>query len=177
MEIWKDIKGYEGWYKVSNLGNVRSLDRAITYSNGRKHFEKGKMLKPTLKSNGYYYVSLSRNCKTPKYDIHKLVAIAFLENPNNYKCVNHIDGNKLNNNINNLEWCSYSYNAIHANKLGLTTVTKGETNGMAKLTETQVKEIKELLNKGHTGRSLANKFNVAEATISQIKNNKLWSHI
>ena len=101
----------------------------------------------------------------------------FLENPNNYKCVNHIDGNKLNNNINNLEWCSYSYNAIHANKLGLTTVTKGETNGMAKLTETQVKEIKELLNKGHTGRSLANKFNVAEATISQIKNNKLWSHI
>lgn len=111
MEIWKDIVGYEGLYQVSNIGRVRSLPRNST---------KGKILKPRLQHD-YYTVHLSKNGKTINKLIHRAVAESFLTNNYNLPEVNHIDGDKLNNRLDNLEWCSTSYNAIHAFKLGLRT--------------------------------------------------------
>lgn len=99
QEIWKDIVGYEGLYQVSNMGRVRSLKRNI-------------ILKPTSDMNGkgYYFVNLKRG--NPK-KIHRLVAKAFIPNPDNKPEVNHIDGNTKNNKIDNLEWCTHQENCVH----------------------------------------------------------------
>ena len=118
-EIWKDITGYEGLYQVSNLGKVKSLNKSIIRNNGRRQTFKEKTLKKGLSSNGYYSVSLTKNGKGKTFNIHKLVATAFIENKNNDKCINHIDGNKRNNNVTNLEWCSYGHNEKEAYKLRL----------------------------------------------------------
>ena len=122
-EIWVDIQGYEGKYQVSNFGNVRSADRLYKQANSKvdeyKHFYKRKILTPFYNKWGYKRVGLSKNGKVKFYTIHKLVAEAFLKNNNNYPCVNHIDGNKENNNVNNLEWCSYSHNNRNTREIGL----------------------------------------------------------
>lgn len=176
QEIWKDINGYEGLYQVSNLGNVRSMDRIVIYSDGRKVKTKGKLLKPTMRKSGYYYVSLSRNSDCPKFDVHRLVAQAFVDNPYNHPVVNHLDGCKTNNAASNLEWTTHTENIRHAFKMGLNKGTKGSINGQAVLTESDVIQIKELLGT-MTGRKIAKQFNVSEATISAIKHNTLWKHI
>lgn len=95
-EIWKNVKGYEGLYQISNLGNVRSLKRNI-------------ILKQSQYSK-YNQVNLYKNGKRECVNVHRIVAIAFLNNPSNYECINHIDENKRNNAVNNLEWCSKKYN-------------------------------------------------------------------
>ena len=100
-EVWKDIKGYEGRYQVSNLGRVRSLK-----FKSHTRFSKSGVLTAMKDSLGYMCVNLSR--KT--FKVHRLVAGAFIENPNNYKCVNHKDEDKTNNKAENLEWCSHKYN-------------------------------------------------------------------
>ena len=127
-EIWKDIKGFEGRYQVSNLGRVRSLDMTYMSSNQYSSTEefnvtkKGRILKPVMNVWGYYRVNLANHGKTKIRPIHRLVAETFLPNPNNYKCVNHKDENKLNNTVffkhdgsidvvrSNLEWCTFKYN-------------------------------------------------------------------
>ena len=118
-EMWRDIKGYEGLYQVSNFGKVKSLNKSIIRNNGRKQTFKEKTLKEGLSGNGYYSVSLTKNGKGKTFNIHKLVAIAFIENKNNDKCVNHIDGNKLNNTVGNLEWVTSQENVKHAYATGL----------------------------------------------------------
>lgn len=107
MEIWKDIKGYEGKYQVSNYGNVKSLNYRRTKTE--------KVLKPWDAGRGYLQVVFTRK----KYAIHRLVAETFISNPNHYSDVNHIDGNKKNNHVDNLEWCTRKHNIQHAWKLGL----------------------------------------------------------
>lgn len=114
-EIWKDIPEYEGLYQVSNLGRIKSLERFIY----KGHHNTEKILKQTKCKNGYYYVSLCKDKKVKIIQVHRLVAITFLNNPDNLQIINHIDGNKENNNINNLEWCSYSHNEKEAYKIGL----------------------------------------------------------
>ena len=100
-EIWKDVVGYEGYYKVSNLGNV--------YSFPRKH-TKGGLLKGKPDKNNYLRVTLTKNSKQKLCGIHRLVAIAFLPNINNLPMINHKDENPKNNNVDNLEWCDAKYN-------------------------------------------------------------------
>ena len=106
MEIWKDIVGYEGFYQVSNLGNVRSLDRIDC----KNHFRSGKVCKKILTEDGCYKVSLNKDSIEKRFFIHRLVAIHFIDNPNNLECVNHKDENKINNSVKNLEWCTRAYN-------------------------------------------------------------------
>lgn len=106
-EIWRDIKGYEGLYQVSNLGRVKSLDR--TDFNG--HHRKERTLKILRNTKGYLQISLFKNRTHKRYLIHRLVADAFIQNKNNLPCVNHKDENPLNNCIDNLEWCTYKYNS------------------------------------------------------------------
>lgn len=111
-EIWKDIKGYEELYQVSNLGNVRSLDRYVKQLNNNTIIEriyKGKILKNNIASNGYSRVVL-QNRKPKTFLVHRLVAEAFIPNPNNYLYINHKDEDKTNNHASNLEWCTQSYN-------------------------------------------------------------------
>lgn len=110
MEIWKDIKGFEGYYQVSNLGRVKSLDRTITYVNGKVVNLKGKIISTFKMLNGYLTVNLRKNNKLYKKYIHRLVASAFIKNEYNYPCINHKDETRDNNVAENLEWCTYKYN-------------------------------------------------------------------
>ena len=103
IEEWKPIVGYEGLYEVSNLGKVKSL-----IDNNRKPRE--KILKQGKNKYGYMQVILCKDGKLKHCIVHRLVAKAFIDNPNNYPCVNHIDENKENNCVDNLEWCTYQYN-------------------------------------------------------------------
>ena len=99
-EIWKDIVGYEGLYQVSNLGNVKRIN----------FFKKERFVIPCSKGSGYLYVSLSKNNKQKNFYIHRLVATAFIENPDNLPVINHKDENRSNNIVDNLEWCTQKYN-------------------------------------------------------------------
>lgn len=112
MEVYKDIEGYEGQYQVSNLGNVRSLDRECK-GNKCVFIKKGKILSPKTHKNGYLIVGLCKDSKMKMYYIHRLVAEAFIPNPNNLPIINHKDEDKTNNNLINLEWCDKSYNALY----------------------------------------------------------------
>ena len=120
-EIWKDIQGYEGLYQVSNLGRVKSLGRFIEsrLKGVDKVWKAERILKTCKRTNGYIGVGLRKNGKGKNFNIHRLVAIAFLDNPENKPQVNHIDGNKKNNNVSNLEWVTNSENQKHAYKHGL----------------------------------------------------------
>lgn len=113
-EIWKDIKGYEGLYQISNLGNVKSMDRLISCKNNTTKLCKGTVLKPH--KNNYLFVRLYNNSIPETKYIHKLIADAFIPNPNNFPEINHKDENKLNNSIDNLEWCTVSYNNSYGNR-------------------------------------------------------------
>ena len=130
-EIWKDIKGYEGLYQISNLGNVKSLDRYIINKNGDKQYFPEKNLIQGF-SNNYLKVTLSKNNKQRTFRVHILVAKAFIPNPENKLEVNHIDGNKQNNKVDNLEWNTRSENELHAYKNGLAKPSDKQKQVVAK---------------------------------------------
>lgn len=125
IEEWRPIKGYEGLYEVSNTGKVRSVDRIIIGKNGVAKKFKGKVLFFTISKTDERMhkprasVQLWKNNEATLKLVHRLVASAFIPNPNNKATINHIDGNPLNNSVDNLEWATYSENQIHAYKTGL----------------------------------------------------------
>jgi hypothetical protein len=113
-EIWKPILGYEGLYEVSNLGRIRSLPRKGT------HIKEIHIISQNTKNKKHYcHCGLTKNGESKTKSVHRLVAEAFIPNPNNLPQVNHIDGNKLNNNIDNLEWCTNQENMDHSYRIGL----------------------------------------------------------
>lgn len=113
---WKPIKDFEGIYEVSNNGEVRSLNHKRKNKNGF-YIQKGKILKCGINTKtGYKMISLSKDGISKTKYIHKLVAETFLDNPNNYECINHKDENKLNNNVDNLEFCTKKYNCRYGNR-------------------------------------------------------------
>lgn len=115
-EIWADVSGYEGIYQVSNLGNVRSLDRFRKNRKGLA-FIKGRMLAQQKQKNGYLSVNFTVDGVVKNVRVHRLVASAFIDNPNGFNEVNHIDENKENNCCDNLEWCTRSYNCSYGKGL------------------------------------------------------------
>lgn len=116
QEIWKEIKDYPN-YQISNLGRVKALK---FYSNLHKqYYDRELILKEKTNRFGYKFVDLSNKFGRKNKMIHRLVAETFIDNKNNYKEVNHIDGNKNNNKVENLEWCNRQYNVLHSYKLGL----------------------------------------------------------
>ena len=115
IEIWKDIKGYEGLYQVSNLGRVKSLPKYHKTKSG--YFSKERIIKTIRNDRGYLMVGLSKDWKKKKVFVHRLVAEAFIPNPNNYTQINHInEQEKDNNNVDNLEWCTCKYNCNYGTR-------------------------------------------------------------
>ena len=123
-EIWKDVFGYEGFYQISNLGNVKSLDRTIKNKASKRRGEyyvsiKSRCPKQNKGIDGYLRVDLCKDRKHKNFLVHRLVALHFIPNPGMLSQVNHIDGDKTNNCVKNLEWCTQAENATHAVKTGL----------------------------------------------------------
>ena len=174
-ETWKDIEGFNGFYQVSNLGRVKSLGG---WCGTAKKKERIRTLSHT--KDGYLKVRLMYKGKDITCRVHRLVAEAFIPNPKNLETVNHIDGNKENNVVNNLEWCDRIYQMEHAYKLKLKTSRLGSDNTNAKLTDEDIKYIKSVYKKysrEFNTVSLAKKFNVTNRVIGLIVNNKTYKNV
>lgn len=115
MEIWKDIKNYEGLYQVSNFGNVK---RISSFRGVNKQYLNDYYLKPLDNGKGYYRIKLTKNNSSKRIMLHRIIAEAFISNELNKPFINHINGNKKDNSIENLEWCTQSENCLHSVKLG-----------------------------------------------------------
>lgn len=181
METWKEIEGYENHYFVSNLGNVKTNNH---YGSGRT-----AILKPAKDFKGYLRVALQKDLKLKTFKVHRLVASAFIKNEFNKPQVNHKDGNKNNNSVENLEWCTNKENAHHAIANGLfyfnthkesinKLIKKGELNGCSILTENQVIEIRNKFKpRIYTRNMLALEYGVKPCTIKDIILKRSWRHI
>lgn len=143
-EYFKELKGFEGLYVISNYGTIASNDKIVKNRSGFRKV-KGKTLKPKIDKYGYFRIGLTKDGNQKYYFVHRLVAETFIPNINNYPIINHKDGNKKNNYINNLEWCTQSENVKHAYntglKIGKGAKHKGASNPNVKLSETDVLKI------------------------------------
>ena len=176
MEVWKDIKGFEGIYQVSNQGEVKSLERK-TFNNGTKkqNIIKEKILKKPLDKDGYIRYCLFKNGKRFSLKAYRLVAIEFIDNPQNKSQVNHIDGNKINNSVLNLEWVTPRENTIHAILNGLSFQVGGEKHHMSKINSKQVSEIFSIYQTEKIPQhKLAEIYGISQSQISRILNKKRW---
>jgi len=173
IEEWIDVLGWEGFYQVSNLARVRSLKRTIANSSGA-YRTYGGAIRKQVNRQGYLSVGMWRDNKLTGVSIHRLVAIAFIPNPDNKPEINHINGIKTDNRPENLEWTTRSENVQHAFDTGLKIGPRGEKQGMSKLTEAQVLEIRA---SPDSQRSIAKAYNVSQMAVSKIKRNITWSHL
>lgn len=171
-ESWKDIKGFEGLYQVSNLGRVKTLEKEVSHSRNKLLKVKRKsIIKKQVfnKKNGYMYVSLNKDKKMYNFSIHRLVAIHFIDNFNNKSEVNHIDGNKTNNTILNLEWVNAKENTNHSFKIG-------HPSKRIKLNVDKVIEIRKLYSTGnYTLNYLSKVYEVKTKTIKKVINRETWN--
>ena len=150
--MWKDVRGYKGYYQVNKNGNIRSVTRTITDSRGHVYTLKSRPIIPEVTKNGYLMVHLCKNGKRKALYVHKIVAKAFIFNIGCKPIVNHKDGNKLHCFSSNLEWCTYGYNNKHAYNTGLKP--KGERHYKAVLTHKTVKEIRKTASGEHIRKLL-----------------------
>ena len=162
MNFSKEWKTFNSFIEVSEDGEIKSH---------------GKMIKGEITRNGYIRIHVSNCGHSERYLVHRIVAEVFLPNPQRFPVVNHIDGNKQNNRVSNLEWCSYSKNLIHAYKNKLRSCD-GEKNHRAKLTEIEVKEIRSTYIKGkhceNNAYQLAKRYDVSPKTILNIVKHESW---
>ena len=171
--MWKDIPGYEGLYQASDMGEIKSIRRWVNNGQPSGRYVEEKILKPVLSGRGYEQVMLRKNGKSVHQYVHRLVALTFLANPSNKKAINHKDGNKRNNSVNNLEFVSYSENNYHAYANGLKG--KGELFYNSKLSSENVMFIRNTYPKLNYNQ-LAKLFNVSRATIRDVVLNKTWKN-
>ena len=159
------IDGYEGRYMMTEGGGVYSL---LT----------NKILKTSLDKDGYKRLSLRGVCgKRKTFTLHRLIAKIFIPNPENKPCVNHIDGVKSNNRVDNLEWCTVSENTKHSYDMGLQPKPYGESNNNNKLREKDVLEIRRLWEEGVMQKVIAKKFDIKQPTVSNIVRRKIWPNL
>lgn len=172
--MWKTIPDYNGLYEASDDGHIRSVTRKITSCTGQEYMHHGKELKPDVLKNGYSIVHLMKDGSRKARYIHRLVAETFLPNEENLPTVNHIDGDKKNCSVQNLEWSSYSSNNQHAYDTGLKPRGEGFYN--AKLCEDDVREIRRN-GKCETYKTIGDRYHVSPATIRDVLLNKTWRNI
>lgn len=168
-EVWREVVGFEGWYSVSSLGRIRrEMDS--------RRSKQGLVLKPGLKKDGYLMVSLQRNSIAKSFNVHRIVAHAFLgERPIDFQ-INHKDLNKLNNTPSNLEYCSKSCNIRHAFKNGAFPSRKGERNIRAKLNNKAIIDIKKnYISRKTPLRVFSKKYGVTLATIHKVLVGRSWN--
>lgn len=176
MEIWKPIKGFESSYEISNLGRVKSLARKVGTC-----YRRDRILSPRITKDGYLQVTLKSDGKQKYHAIARLVGMHFIPNPNNLETVNHKDGNKQNNNVNNLEWMSQSDQMYHAYALGLKKPKRGSDNIHSKLTNQDVKDIRQTYKRycpnGGSSVALSKKYNVSHRVILLIVKNESYKNV
>ena len=167
----RPIKGYEGLYSITEDGKIFSHERKI---NGA--IRKGRFLKPSSDGYGYYFVCLQKD-RTKKYPkVHRILAETYIPNPKNLECVNHRDGNKQNNDLSNLEWCTQSDNIKHSFSMGLSNQA-GSRNANSKLKDSDIERIMTLKKEGLKQIEISKIMNVDPSTISTIVNKKGWKHL
>ncbi len=173
METWKDIPDYEGLYQASNLGRIKGLNRE-SYQKGRWGIAFVKfpeiILKQEVKKTGYHYIGLTKNGKRKGFLVHRLVLMAFF-GKSKLQC-NHKDGNKSNNNYDNLEYCTSKENLHHC--MNVLKKKIGEKSGLAKIKESDAIRI---LKNNEPINLLANEFNMTYQAIWNIRNGKTWKHL
>lgn len=173
-EEWRPVVGYEGYYEVSNMGRVRSITIDAVYRrNGLEYTRKrrGRILKQQNASNGYLQVHLSKDGEHKIYRVRRIVANAFIDNPDNLPEVNHKDENKKNNRVANLEWCTHSYNNSYGSAPSF-----GEKNGMARLTSVDVAEIRRRRKSGEILRTIAEDYGISLHHVSNIARGVRWKY-
>jgi len=174
MEIWKPVPEFE-MYHVSNLGNLKRIAGYDSAGLWRKE----RMLSPTLTGDkrNCYGTNLCKNGKMSHKRIHRLVAQAFIPNPDELPHINHKDGNGLNNHVDNLEWVTQKRNVQHAHETGLTQM-KGEDNTKAKIIENDVREIRRLYNEeGMSKLAISRLYPISDAMVGNIVRGDNWSHV
>lgn len=172
VEEWRDIEGYDGLYQVSNKGRVKSSDRVQLTPRKLPYMRKGRILKQQ-ECRGYKTVSITRLGKKKTLLVHRLVSEAYIKNPENKREVNHIDGDKSNNNSKNLEWSTRLENASHARKTGLYQL--GEDREVSKLDDIKVLTIRTMTHL--RGKDFGKLYGVAENTVLCARRGKTWKHL
>lgn len=157
LEIWRPIDGYTGLYEVSSLGKIRSLLR-------KKDNNHGRLLSPSPNTDGYLTVVLTKDSQRKSFKVHRLVAQAFIPNPNSYPQVNHKDENKSNNQVTNLEWCTAKYNNNYGGRISRASKNIQKASFGRKLSE----ETKDKIRKAHLGKKLS-KSSIRKRTTKVIK--------
>lgn len=176
-EMWKPIKGYENYYEVSSHGLIRTITRFISNSGKNGMWYKSRVLKFNIDKDGYHTVALQKEGKVKRFKVHRLVLSTF-SNYEDELQVNHIDGNKSNNRLDNLEWATSSQNIKHAFNIGLKTQV-GSKNNCSKLTEKQVIQICDFLKyTTFTNKQIADMFDIeSDETIRRIRKRLSWTHV
>lgn len=173
IEKWKPVVGYEHLYHISSIGNLKAL--CVSKLRGRfLHKQPERLLKLKTDKYGYKIASLCRDNTIKWVGIHRLIAMAFIKNNENKEYVNHINGIKSDNRLENLEWCTSSENAIHSVKMGFTIPANGEINGMSKLKEWQVRKI---YSSSKSDAQLSKEFSIARSHIYRIRKGLRWAYL
>jgi hypothetical protein len=176
-EIFKDIKGYEGLYQISDKGRVKSLARKVNHPHSGFQTLKEKILKSGKNSRGYLVVILCENKIRKTSMVHRLVATTFLRNFGDKKTINHKNGVKTDNHLGNLEFVTQKENVQHSYNMGLSN-NRGEKSCLSKLTEKEVLQIRDLRGCGRfSQREVAEFYNCVESTVNAVVNRKSWRHI
>lgn len=177
-EIWQPVPNWEDYYSVSNYGRIKSHSRIIVTKNGSSRQIKGGISNSICKTNGYYSATLRKEGKSVTTKLHILVARTFIPNPGNKPFVNHIDGDRLNNNVGNLEWVTPLENIQHAWRIGLTK-QNGSDSVLSKLTEEEVILIRRLYKSGYyTLKQIAEKIGKCHwGYIGLVIQGKRWTHV
>jgi hypothetical protein len=180
-EVFVDVNGFEDFYQVSNMGRILRKVRIITPIKFGKvvriRFDQKIVVQCIgLKKDSYYLVKFNVDKISTFFKVHRLVAQHFISNPNNKPCVNHKNGVKTDNRVENLEWCTHDENMAHAWATGLFGSRKGSVNANSKLNEENVLEIRSLSH-SLSVRQLSEKFKVSQPTIYKILSREKWSHI
>ena len=175
QEIFKDIPGYEGLYQVSNLGRVKSLHRTFIRSNNKIQTIKERILKPFVNHKGYNVIALSKKCVLSHFTIHSLVLLVFIgKKPHNLQ-TRHLDGNKKNNNLNNLCYGTPRENADDKIKHG--HISHSEKHPSSKLKNKEVMKIKRLIKQGITYFEISKSYPVNANAIRDIAKGRTWNHL
>lgn len=180
-EIWLPVVRYEGYYAVSNQGRIKAVGAFIKHDgnfNGG-YYKKVKIREHRIDRYGYCLIKLCRDGKCKTLKVHRLVAAAFIANPNKYPQVDHVDGNKQNNNVENLNWVSAAENMKRAWNTGLKNnhYLRGEGSPHAKITKDKVLELRLQYAAGYSRVELANLYKISSSMVRDIVTNKTWNYV